>query len=182
MERKEVGEVTGSKKGAVAGNAKKKKEEFQTVGEASVALSKKNDGAYTVFDQAKESRKNIEVSFDKCIKDHKNLWDKDFYVVKFSRRDHLLWNVVDNRYMAHKNCPYPSFNQTVIKYIARTGNLEELWVLPAERDCIEMIHNKDLLECSETELYEYVLGFFNGKLKALAELNGAKKYMNEEIV
>lgn len=153
--------------------------EFQTVGEASMALSERDHGTHTIHDQAKESCKNIDKNFFEILEKHIALYDKDFFIIKFSRRDKLMWNVVDNRYNCHKDCPFPSFNQTVWRYYAATGEIEELWVLPSEFDCIEMEYNKDLTTPDEWPLLEYVIKFWNGSLKKLALQESASLNLKE---
>ena len=156
------------------------KPEFKTVGEASLVLSEGDHGTHTIHDQAKESYKNIDKNFNEIVDKHIKLYDKDFFVIKFSRRDKLMWNVVVNSYSCHKDCPFPSFNQTVWRYYRSSGTAKEVWVLPSEFDCIEMEYNRDLSVPWEWEQLDYVIKFWDGSLKALALKESASLNLKEK--
>jgi hypothetical protein len=155
------------------------KKEFQTVGEASLALSQRDQGNHTTYDQGTESLKHIDKNFSICVENHINKWHKDFYVVKYSRRDGYLVNVVDNRYLAHKDCPLPTFNQTVWKYHRGSGKIEELWVLPSEYDTIEMYANRDLTFDWEWPQLKHVIKYWDGGLTKLAEEEKRKNNLGD---
>lgn len=93
----------------------------------------------------------------------------DFFVVALLKKEKLLENVLRNYFIATKDCPTPTYDQTVYRYNASKGEIEFLWVVPDRETALTLKENKDIVVPEERALLQFVLDFYNGKLLQLCK-------------
>jgi len=91
--------------------------------------------------------------------------NKDFYVDMVWRQ---LQDADDVNFVgvAFEACPTPHYNQTVYKYHHAADELELMWSLPNEEDCLDMYHNRNSVTPDEWPLMKYVMSFYDRSLFA----------------
>lgn len=89
---------------------------------------------------------------------------KDFYVdiVWKTKRDESY--EIEYVGVAWQACPTPHYNQTVYKYNRAVDDVEILWTLPPEQECLDMYEHRNELDASEWPLLPYVMSFYDGSL------------------
>lgn len=93
----------------------------------------------------------------------------DFFVVALLKKEKLLENVLRNYFIATKDCPTPTYDQTVYRYNYSKGDIEFLWVIPDRETCLTFLENKDKIVPSERMLLQFVLDFYDKKLLQLCK-------------
>jgi hypothetical protein len=112
---------------------------------------------------------------DECRK--RDALDGDFFVTSIIKKEKLLHNVIRNYFIPTKDCPTPSYDQTLYRYNHKKDQLEFIWVIP-DRDTCETLHeNKDIVVPEERGLLQFILDFYDGTLlRKCKKFNGESKY------
>ena len=153
-------------------NVSKKK----TVGSCSRDLALKAPDAQNAIDQMREQLTDYDLNINKCLKENKNKFDGDFYVVVLTKKERLMQNVFRGYFFGRASCPTPDYDQTAYRYIRKDDNLEFLWTIPDYNAVNYMRNNVPYVPKDKFALLGYVLKFADGTLTRLAkELNGEKK-------
>jgi len=93
----------------------------------------------------------------------REFYNKDFYV-DVVWREQAEAEDVEFVMVAWEACPTPHYNQTVYKYHHLADELELMWTLPNELECLDMYHNRNSIEQSEWPLMKYVMSFYDKSL------------------
>ena len=110
-----------------------------------------------------------------CVKTHKTVFNKDFFVVVLTKNERLLPNVFRNYFSARLSCPTPNYDQTVYLYNSKNDSIEYIWTVPGRDVCIHFIKHKNEIVKSEQQLLDFILKFADGSLMEQA------KQFNKEI-
>jgi len=145
-----------------------------TLGKKAIDAINKGDG-YLVspIDIEKSTQEEYIKEIHKCVDINKKQFTKEFYITVISKKEFLLPNVMRKYYLAQQTCPTPTFDQTVYHYNIADENLQFIWVIPDRDTAIAMMHNP--LQVKETELFKYVLDFYDGTLLAEAKRRSGEK-------
>jgi len=118
-----------------------------------------------VREKARSQYESFERAVLKSIEDGKKEFpNKDFYVDVIWRINKDGSEEPQQKMVAFQAAPTPHYNQTVYKYHRAAADLELLWTLPTQEDCIEMYHQRDYISVDEWPLLKYVLEYFDGSL------------------
>ena len=151
----------------------------ETVGAHSVRLSKKAHDAHSAIDQMREQLTDYDHNIHLCIKEHRNVFDEDFYVVVLTKKERLMKNVLRGYFTARLSCPTPDYDQAVYKYTRNGDELEFLWVIPSADTVELMTEYSTYVPPEQYALLGFVLKFVSGSLLRLAKkMNGEKSDSN----
>jgi len=147
----------------------------KTVGELSLDLSKKAPDAQNAIDQMREQLSEYEENVLKCIKNNRNKYEKEFYVVVLTKKERLMQNVLRGFYFARKTCPTPDYDQAVYRYTKSGDHLEFLWVIPSADTVNLMKNNVAYVPSDQYALLGFVLKFVDGTLLDFAKKQNKEK-------
>jgi hypothetical protein len=161
----------------VSSEVKKKKRE--TVGSISARLAEKAPDAQNAIDQMREQLTDYDHNIHECVKEHRKVFDGDFYVVVITKKERLMQNVFRGYFTARLSCPTPDYDQAVYKYIRADDDLKFLWVIPSADTVNLMKNNVHHVPSEQYALLGFVLKFIDGSLLRMAkEMNGEKADSN----
>lgn len=110
-----------------------------------------------------------------CVENGKKLFDGDFYCVTTYKNEHTMKRVFRHIHFPTKDCPTPTWDQTVYKYHRKDDHLEFIWTIPDPKTCTYLSTNALLVPADQKELLQFVLEFHDGTLdKRAMLLNGLK--------
>ena len=145
----------------------------ETVGASSLRLSKASPDKHTAIDQMREQLTDYDYNIHLCIKEHKKIFDDDFYVVVITKKERLMKNVLRGYFTARLSCPTPDYDQAVYKYTRDGDDLEFLWVVPCRDSVVAMSSNVSKVPTNQYALLDSVLKFTDGRLLRMAKkMNG----------
>lgn len=148
----------------------------ETVGASSLRLSKKAPDAQNAIDQMRESLTDYDHNIHLCVKEHRKVFDGDFYVVVITKKERLMQNVIRGYFTARLSCPTPDYDQAVYRYKHDDDDLEFLWVVPSYDTVNLMKSNVHSVPSDQYALLGCVLKFEDGSLLKLAKkLNGEQE-------
>lgn len=128
---------------------------------------------------AQHALKRVDCSTIKGHEECKNreALDGDFFVVALLKKEKLLQNVLRNYFVATKDCPTPTYDQTLYRYNKKKEQLEFQWVVP-DRDTCETLHeNKDIVVPAERGLLQFILDYYDGTLlRKCKKFNGESEF------
>ena len=152
-----------------------KKTKRETIGAESLKLSKKAPDAQNAIDQMREQLTDYDHNIHLCIKEHRKVFDGDFYVVVITKKERLMHNVLRGYFTARLSCPTPDYDQAVYKYFRDGDELKFLWVVPSA-DTVELMKdNVHYVPAEQYALLGFVLKFADGSLLRMAKsMNGEK--------
>lgn len=161
------------------GKKVKRNERTETVGSLSSKLLLKEPDASNAIDQMYEQLTDYDENMQKCIKDNRNKYICDFYVVVLTKKERLMQNVIRSYFFARSTCPTPDYDQAVYRYHRNSESIEFMWVIPSADVVNFMKNNGSSVLVEQYELLQYVLNFCDGSLLALAKsLNNERKDSN----
>jgi hypothetical protein len=109
----------------------------KTVGQVSQELLEKNPSqGVNAIDQGNAMLADFPKNVVECIKTHRKIFPKDFYVVVLNKVEPLMKNVVRNYYFGRLTCPTPNYDQSVYKYNRDKEQIDFLWVIPSKEVCL----------------------------------------------
>lgn len=121
------------------------------------------------------------------LPDHQSCKDRtafsdSFFIAALLKKEKLLSNVIRNYFVPTKDCPTPTYDQTIYRYDHHKESIEFLWVIPDQETC-EIFHfNKNIIVPSEQGLLANVLAFYDGTLlKKCKELNGETQFAGSSL-
>ena len=140
-----------------------------TVGQISSELALKTPDTRDPIELEREMHSDYEKNVYECVKAHKTVWPKDFYVIVITKKEPLMQNVMRNYFYGRLSCPTPDYDQAVYFYDQRNDIIEFLWVIPSRDTCIHLKENAFLVDPAESQLLRFVLDFADGTLFGIAK-------------
>lgn len=131
----------------------------------------------------REMQKNYLNDLHEAVRLAKEKTTQDFYVVGILRQHTLLTrNHLEHKFVTRHTCPTPTYDQTVWKYRALSGDLEYMWTVPDRETCEIYLTNAIKVVPEERQLLNYIIDFANGTLLERAKKeNGETKDLNLEF-
>ena len=100
----------------------------------------------------------------------------DTYITYEVKQEKLMPHLHRFRFTWTIDCPTPTYDQTIFKYIHSTGDLKYMWTIPDRETCKLLLANKDKVVPEERQLLDFVIDFANGTLfKIMKKENGEKQ-------
>lgn len=124
------------------------------VGEAAYKLLQKTDAAPTVEEILNEYQTKYAKEIEETIQNNHHKFDKDFYILVLTKKEHWAVNVLRNWFIARQTPPsvshlrreYPNFMSTLYKVNKNGFGITVEWSLPTEQDCKTILKNKHLYD------------------------------------
>jgi len=99
----------------------------------------------------------------------------DVYITYEVKQEKLMPHIHRFRFTWNIDCPTPTYDQTIFKYVHDTGDLKYMWTIPDREACLTLLQNAKLVVPEERQLLEFVIRFANGDLfKVMKKENGEK--------
>ena len=112
---------------------------------------------------------------ERCVQ--RSAMEGSFFVTSVIKKEKLLSNVIRNYFIPTKDCPTPTYDQTVYRVDDKKEEIQFLWVIPDRETCLTLSENKDIVVPQERSLLQFVLDFYDGTLyRMMKKLNKESKY------
>lgn len=105
-----------------------------------------------------------------------------FFVSVLLKKEKLLENVLRNYFVPTKNCPTPTYDQTLYRYDDKKESIEFVWVIPDRETCEIFRENITKIVPEERALLKCILDFYDGTLYKMAKkFNGEKMTLGVQL-
>lgn len=116
--------------------------------------------------------RNLEI----CVKNNQHAFQGDFYVHVETKKDRILEKAIRNYFQAKKDCPTPSYDQSIFRYNSQTQQLEWIWTIPSKDTCELLYFNAAFVVPEEKQLLSLVMKFYDGSLYRLMKKLNNERY------
>lgn len=140
----------------------------ETVGKISRDLSMKETESRDPIEIQRATEKAYLDELIDCVKNNKNNYHGDFYIIAILKNEKLMPNVFRNYFVPRTSCPTPEYDQTVYKYNSVKEEIEYLWTIPCKSTVQLFRQNALHIVTQEQQLLKFVLDFCDGTLDKLA--------------